>query len=36
MEQGMRWTVQDYFSRTAYMLFGRKDKMYSDVICAVT
>lgn len=26
MEDGARWTIQDYFSRSVYNLFGRKDR----------
>ena len=26
MEDGVRWTIQDYFSRSVYNLFGRKDR----------
>lgn len=27
IEQGKRWAIQDYFSRSAYQLLGRKDRL---------
>lgn len=26
MEDGQRWTIQDYFSRSVYQIYGRKDR----------